>query len=186
MSPEVIRRLAQLRQEFYTLFSKAMEEPVKIVNRNSYASNLSMASWIDNQARFNYIYIYAHTAPDELVPDRPLTLRLSVNKGGDFMAPTWQKRGSQELNRSWHFELILLPEEILDFLPWIVHLIKSYNQGADLLIPEPPYPLVHQLAKGMGLQNAQTYDASNRLAQPLYPVARKEECLSAFPKQQYR
>lgn len=119
---------------------------------------------------------YAYTAPDKLVPYRPLTLRLSVNKGGDFMALTRQRKGSQELNRSWNFELILLPEEILDFLPWIIHLIEAYDQGAAALIPEPPYPLVPELlvleATGVPrFRVAQTYDASHKLAQPSHPWA---------------
>ncbi|WP_421654588.1 hypothetical protein [Leptothermofonsia sp. ETS-13] len=167
MTPESIRILSQLRQEFYSLFATAMEVPVKITNRNSHSNNLSIASWIDAQQRLNYMCVYAHTAPDELVPDRPLTLRLVVNKGGDMVAITRQKKSGQEINQSWYFELILLPEEILDFLPWIVILIQSYDTSSTALVPEPPHPLDSRSSTTQSFRNTRTQKASNKLSQQI-------------------
>ena len=36
--------------------------------------------------------------------------------------------------------LNLLPEEILDFSPWIVSLVKSYEKGSTSFALEPPHP----------------------------------------------
>lgn len=117
MNPEAIRTVVQLRQNFYYLFAKAMEVQVSITNSNSYASNPSIASWIDRRKQLNYVCVYAHTAPDELVPERPFILRLAINKGAGVVTTTKRGENCRGLNQSWHFELTLLPEEILDFLP---------------------------------------------------------------------
>lgn len=141
MTPEAIRTISQLRREFYSLFAAAMKMPVSITNSNSsYASNPSIASWVDGRQRLNCVYVYAHTAPDNLVPERPFILRVTTNKGVGIITTTRRGKDCRELNQSWHLELTLLPEEILDFLPWIVGLVKSYDQGSTSFVQEPPHP----------------------------------------------
>lgn len=169
MTPEAIRTISCLRQDFYSLFASAMEVPVKITNRNSQTGNLSVASWVDSQQRLNYLYIFAHTAPDDLVPERPLTLQIRVNKGGDTVALTRQKRGDQELNRSWHLELTLLPDEILDFLPWIVSLVGFYDRGAVSPVPPPPHPLDTVPSLTMLFHSSRTQKASTQLSKKRFP-----------------
>ena len=162
MTPAAIRLVSQLRHEFYAGFAATMEVPVTITNENSSASNPSMAYWVDNQQRLNYVRIYAHTAPDELVPDRPFILRLAVNKSADSAATARRERGCQGLNQSCHFELTLLPEEVLDFLPWIVGLVQSYEKGAAAFVQEPPYPLEFKTSNSVLSQNAWTQKAGGR------------------------
>lgn len=141
MTPEAIRTVSQLRQEFYTGFAAAMGVPVKVNQSNSYASNISMASWLDQRQRFNYVCIYAHLAPDELVPERPLILRLAINQGAGIIANSKRGKGCQGLNQRRRFELTLLPEEILDFLPWMVQLAQARNIAPLEELSDPPYPL---------------------------------------------
>jgi hypothetical protein len=169
MNPESIRLVAQIRHEFYHLFAEAMQVPVDITKGNS-STNIARASWADNRQQLNYICVYAHTAPDELVPDRPLVLRLAVNKGGGFTTTTKMGRSCQGLNQRWHFELTLMPDEILEFLPWIVHLVQSAEKGNSHSIPEPPYPLNCHALEVNSLRHACTERASNRLSQQLMPL----------------
>jgi hypothetical protein len=169
MTPKAIRIVSQLRSEFYFLFAEAMKIPVNITSGNSYASNLPKASWVDTRQQLNYVCIYAHTAPDDLVPDRPLILRLSVNKGADLVVAAKRGRGSHGLNRSLYFELTLVPEEALDFLPWLVSLVKSHDTGSSSL-PEPPYPLDFKTSGGLGCRNAWTYKADSSLSKQLLPL----------------
>ncbi|NJP09422.1 MAG: hypothetical protein HC866_08005 [Leptolyngbyaceae cyanobacterium RU_5_1] len=185
MTPETIRIISQLRQEFYSLFATAMEVPVKITNRNSFAGNLSIASWVDSQQQLNYICIFAHTAPDELVPRRPLTLRLAVNKGGDVDAIVRQKKVGQELNQSWHFELTVLPEEILDFLPWIVSLIETYDTDSVSLVPEPPHPLESKLSITRLFQTIRTQKVGHKLSQQVLSQQECLTCLSSFQTRRF-
>jgi hypothetical protein len=138
MTPETVRTIAQIRQEFYALFTETMDTPVTVVNRNSYSSNFSIAFWFDGHQRLNYLCIFAYTAPDQLIPDRPLTLRLVMNTGGDALVITRYKKGNQELNRNWRFQLILLPEEVLSLLPWIVNLIRFYDADSVASLPQSP------------------------------------------------
>lgn len=166
MTPEAIRLVSQLRHEFYSLFAAAMNAPVNISNGNSYTSNLAMVSWVDSRQRLNYVRVYAHTAPDELVRERPLILRIAVNKGAGILTMTKREKGCQGLNQSWNFELTLLPEEILDFLPWIVSLTKSYDNGSASFIPEPPYPLEFKASNALS-NNAWTRKATSRNSQQL-------------------
>lgn len=178
MTPEAIRTLSQLRQNFYSLFAAAMEVPVRITNRNSQTNNLSMASWVDRRQQLNYMYIFAHTAPDRLVPERPFTIRIAINTGGDTVAIARQKQGMQELNRNWYFELTLLPDQVLDFLPWIVSMIASYETGFTTLMPDPPHPLDCKPSSLVRLRNAKTQKAINQLSQPLCLQPELMPCLN--------
>lgn len=157
--------VSQLRQEFYCLFAVTMKASVNITSGNSSTSNPSMAFWVDNQQRLNYLYIYACTAPDELIPERPFVLTVAINRSAGTPTTANRGKGYRALNRNWDFALTLLPEEILDFPPWIVGLIKAYNSSSTFLIPEPPHPLQCRTADVMLLHSAQTYTASSKLAQ---------------------
>lgn len=171
MTPEAIRIVSQLRQEFYSLFAAAIKVPVNITQGNSYSNNLSMASWVDSRKRLNYLCVYAHTAPDVLVPDRPFILRVAVNKGADIIAVTRRGKGAQGLNRSWHFELTLLPDEILEFLPWVVSLVKSHENSSEPGIAEPPHPLDFERDLPR-TQSAWTHQASSQFSHPPSPQGR--------------
>lgn len=146
MTPEAIRIVSQLRREFYTLFAEAMEVPVSITNGNPSMANPPMASWIDDQRRLNYMRIYVYTAPDELLPERPFILKISVNKGGGIITAAKWRKDCQGLNQDWHFELTILPEELLDFLPWVVNVVNSCDQGLSSFVKEPPHPLDWKLS----------------------------------------
>jgi hypothetical protein len=178
MTPETIRVVSQLRHEFYSLFAAAMQIPVNITNEKSYASNLPTASWVDSRKRLNYVRVYAYIAPDDLVPDRPFILRVAVNKGADVIAAARRGKSFDGLNRSWQFELTLLPEEVLDFLPWIVSLVKFYDRGSSSVMPEPPYPIDFRTSEKSFSHNAWTDRANNRLAQQLLPSQGHLPCLN--------
>lgn len=158
MTPEAIRIVQELRREFYSLFATAMKVPVRITG-NSYSSNFPTASWLDKRQRLNYLSIYALTAPDRLVPERPFILRIAINKGaGRVTSAKWGEQ-CQGFNQGWHFELTVLPEEMLDFLPWIVSLVKAYDKGSPSLVHEPPHPFDFKMSKGLSSNNAWTQSA---------------------------
>lgn len=140
MTPEIIRTISKLRNDFYTAFAEAMEEPVKI-SGNSYNSLASIASWVDRNQRFNYITIYAYLAPDDLASDRPFILRTSINKGAGTVTLPRYGQACRGLNQQWSLELTVLPGELLDFLPWIVDLVQAQVQGLHSFSQRPPYPL---------------------------------------------
>lgn len=168
MTPETIRIVAQLRREFYTLLAATIQVPVSISKDNPSTSCRSMASWIDDRQRLNYVLVYAYIAPDALVPKRPFILRVAVNKGaGLVMNPKWRK-DCRGLNQSWHFELTLLPEEILDFLPWIVSLIESHGNYSASVVEIPPHPLNFKMSHVALLQDAWTQKAWQYHADSIY------------------
>jgi hypothetical protein len=140
MTPEAIRIVSQLRREFYSLFADAMKVPVSITASNPSTGNPPMASWVDDRQRFNYLRVYVYTAPDELLPERPFILRISVNKGGGIPTVARWRKDCRGLNQSWSCELTLLPEEILDFLPWLVSLVISQEHEPISGVTEPPHP----------------------------------------------
>ncbi|MFE4107620.1 hypothetical protein [Almyronema epifaneia] len=135
MTPEAIRTISQVRHEFYKLFAAEISEPVNITKGNSYSSNTAKVSWIDRYQRPNYACLYAHIAPDRLLPDRPLILRLGVNQGLNF-EPT-KRHQELHLNRQklLRFELTLLPDEILKFVPWLISLLQTHEKGSGLITP---------------------------------------------------
>ena len=162
MTPEAIRIIAQLRREFFTKFAAKMEVPVSITNGSSSTGNPPMASWIDDRQRLNYLRIYVYTAPDELMPERPFILRLSVNKGGGVATASKWRRDYRGLNQDWHFELTLLPEEMLDFLPWLVSFVKSQGQGSASFIQEPPHPFDFKYSNELLCNEAWTQKARQK------------------------
>lgn len=166
MTPETIRIITQLRREFYTLFAAAMEVPVNITNGSSSTGNPPMASWIDDRQRLNYLRIYVYTAPDQLIPERPFILRLSVNKGGGVATAAKWRRDYLGLNRDWHFELTLVPEEILDFLPWLVSVVQSYDQGSASFVQKPPHPFDFDISNVLLVNEAWTQKARQKRELP--------------------
>lgn len=170
MTPETIRIVSQLRYEFYSLFAVAMKVPVNVTPSNASLGNLPTASWIDNKQHLNYLRVCVHTAPDELIPERPFILRVSVNKGTGIVAPKNWRQDCRGLNQGWHFELTLLPEEILDFLPWIVSLVKSHENGSASLMQAPPHPFQSEIADVL-LVNAAWTQKAWQFADSLRPGA---------------
>ncbi|XGV99386.1 MAG: hypothetical protein ACAF41_10675 [Leptolyngbya sp. BL-A-14] len=134
--------VSNLRRDFYTLFATAMNVPVKI-SGSSYNRSSSIASWVDEQEHLNYVSIYAHTAPDNLLAERPFILRVAINKGAGGITFFKRDQPHQGMNQGWHFELTVLPEELLAFLPWIVSLVKAKTKknGSSFSLQEPPYPV---------------------------------------------
>jgi hypothetical protein len=163
MTPDTIRTLTSLRDQFYCLFSAAMEASVRVTHGNTSTNNPAMAFWVDDQQRLNYIRVYAHTAPDVLVPERPFVLRVSVNKGAGTPLATKQAKGCRGHNQSWHFELTVLPEELLDFVPWIVSVIKVQEKRSAAAAQTPPYPFTRQASAAFD-KDAWTQNARQRVA----------------------
>ena len=141
MTPEAISIVVQLRGEFYTLLAAKSQVPVNISRDNHSTSYRSMASWIDNRQQLNYLLVYPYIAPDTLVPKRPFILKIAINRGAGSMVNAKWRKNCRGVNQSWHFELTLLPEEILDFLPWVVSLIESQDNDSALERETPPHPL---------------------------------------------
>jgi hypothetical protein len=111
------------------------------------------------------VYVYAYSAPDDLFPGRPLILRLSINKGVEIVdMPKFGKK-RQGRSRKWYFELTLLPEEVIDFLPWIVDLVQAHDQGFGSFNQDPPHPLDLRSSKSSSPYRAQTQKAMNMLLQ---------------------
>ncbi|MBR8835643.1 MAG: hypothetical protein DSM106950_16925 [Stigonema ocellatum SAG 48.90 = DSM 106950] len=139
MTPEAKHIVSELRREFYSLFACAMNVPVRITGA-SYSSNSPIASWIDDRQLLNYLNVYPYIAPDELIPFRPFILRLAINKSAGKVTVVKKDQECRGPNLQWDFELTVLPREILDFLPWIVSLVKADHKGSPSLLQVPPHP----------------------------------------------
>ncbi|WP_299487641.1 hypothetical protein [Acaryochloris sp. IP29b_bin.137] len=144
MTPEAKQILVQLRETFYTQFAAAMKRDVSVTKDNSLVFSPSLAaivSWVDDQQRFNYLSVQAHTAPDPLYPGRPLTLRITINPPSGIITntKTVQKKMGLSLNSSWSLNLTVLPEEIVDMAHWVASWIHA--QDNDSIAIAAPYRL---------------------------------------------
>lgn len=140
MTPEAKQILAQLRDTFYTQFASAMQQDVSITKDNSLLFSPALAeiaSWVDDKQRFNYLSVHAHTAPDYLVPRRPLTLQISINPPSGILAntKTVHKKTGLSLNQSWSLKLTVLPEEIVDMAHWVASWIHSQENDSIAIAP---------------------------------------------------
>ncbi len=145
MTPESIRVLSSLRTEFYTQFVSAMQVPVKI-SGSSYNSISFVASWLNDREQLNYLNIYAYSAPDELAVKRPFILRVAINKGAGNMGFARQAQAFRGVNQKWQLELTVLPDQLLDFLPWVVNLVQAHAKGESSFMQETPHPVTLELS----------------------------------------
>lgn len=152
MTPEAIRIVSQLRGEFYSHFAVGMKVPVKVVSSNSF----HIATWVDAKKQLNYLNVYAYTAPDEIFPQRPFLLRVAINRSAGRLTYIRQWQDCQNINQKWDFELTLLPDEILDFIPWIVNLVKFSDKDLPLSVKEPPHLFSFKLSPSGGCDRAWT------------------------------
>jgi hypothetical protein len=152
MTPEAASILNSLREDFYDLFQAKMKMPVKVSKGKSLIFNPSMApilSWVDLQERVNYLSIYAHAAPDQLIPGRPLLLRVAVNRWPHTSGQSAKNQKEPEGNQDWSWELTLLPEEVMAFAPWLARWIEADSRSAELRQRPPsmleffPHPQAH-------------------------------------------
>ncbi|NJK42152.1 MAG: hypothetical protein HC934_13990 [Acaryochloridaceae cyanobacterium SU_2_1] len=130
MTPEAKQILAQLRDEFYRKFAEVMQRPINLSKDSTLIFNPSLApiaTWLDSQDQFNYLNVYAYTAPDNLTPHRPLTVQISINSPGP--AKEVQRKTGYSLNQDWSLTLTVLPEEALGIVHWVASWIHS--QGND-------------------------------------------------------
>ncbi|MGF1601368.1 MAG: hypothetical protein ACFCU8_04995 [Thermosynechococcaceae cyanobacterium] len=135
MTPEAASILTSLREDFYDLFQAKMKMPVKVSKGKSLIFNPSMApivSWIDLQERTNYLSIYAHTAPDQLIPQRPLLLRVAVNRWPTTSGQSGKGQKDPQGNQDWSWELTLLSEEMMAFAPWLARWIEADSRSVEL------------------------------------------------------
>ncbi|WP_299405636.1 hypothetical protein [Acaryochloris sp. IP29b_bin.148] len=144
MTPDAKQILVQLRETFYAQFAAAMKRDVSVTKDNSLVFSPSLAaiaSWVDDQQRFNYLSVTAHTAPDALFPNRPLTLRITINPPSAVMTntKTVHKKTGLNLNQAWSLNLTVLPEELEGITHWVASWIHS--QDNDSIAIGAPYRL---------------------------------------------
>jgi hypothetical protein len=161
MTPAAAAIVSELRGRFYSHFAAAMPPLVTVVNAKQGAPGTSVAAWVDAHQQLNYLYVYACVAPDPFLPERPLILRVSINKGAEMPSLSRIKRGSRSLNQDWHFDLTLLPEEVLAFVPWVVGMTQA--QAGDAAALDPPHPLTF-VSNPRSFLNAWTHSAWGCLA----------------------
>ncbi len=175
MTPEAIRIVSELREAFYSRFEVGMKTSVTLSNRNS-STNHAIATWLDQRQQLNYLYVYAHSAPDTLIPTRQFILRVSINKGAIPIPAVRQKKGTQGMNQAWQFNLTVLPEELLEFVPWTVSLIQSCKRNSVSAAQEPPSLLTFKLSNGLLLNDAWTRNAWQCLEELSFPDKLLEHC----------
>ncbi|MGF1567402.1 MAG: hypothetical protein ACFCVD_04930 [Nodosilinea sp.] len=148
MTPEATQKISKLRTEFYGRFANALGTSVSITKEKSYSSTLPKASWTDAQQRLNYLCMYAYSAPDVLVPERPLVLRVGVNLGAELFTGPSRGKGARRYNQTCQFYLTLLPHEVLASMPWLIAVLDQ-QYGLELAaLPTPPYTLDQEQGAG--------------------------------------
>ena len=143
MTPEAASILNSLREDFYDLFTTKMKVPVQLSKGKSLIFNPSMApvtSWVDKHNRVNCLAIYAHMAPDSLIPHRPLILRIAVNQWPNTANQASKNVRDPQFNRDWGWELSLLAEQVIAFAPWLASWIEAESRSTELM-KRPPHAL---------------------------------------------
>ncbi|WOD37697.1 hypothetical protein [Nodosilinea sp. E11] len=166
MTPEVTQQVSRLRSEFYAQFADAQNTAVTINKEKSYASTPPKVSWTDTQQRLNYLCIYAYSAPDVLVPDRPLVLRIGVNLGAEVLAGVSRGKGIRRYNQACQFYLTLLPDEAMALMPWVLDALNRDAKPQLTTLPLPYHKLVPELG-GSVAPSFWTHTAQRAVKSPL-------------------
>lgn len=165
MLPESAQQVSKLRAQFYRSFADSLDVSANISREKSYSSTLPRVSWTDDQGRLNYMCMYAHSAPDVLLPDRPMVLRVGVNLGAELSTGASSERGRRRYNWTCQFYLTLIPTELSAALPWIIQALAQ-PYGLDLeALPKLPYTLESNAAAGQ-INSLWTHLALQQMQQP--------------------
>jgi hypothetical protein len=66
---------------------------------------------------------------------------------------------------------------MLDFLPWLVSLVKSNDRSSDSFVPKSPHPLDGNASNAQSFRKAWTQEASGRLSEQVL-ASQKQQALS--------
>ncbi|MGB3136768.1 MAG: hypothetical protein WBG38_20700 [Nodosilinea sp.] len=165
MLPESAQQVSKLRSQFYHSLAAALEAPVTISKEKSYASTLPRVTWTDDQGRLNYVCLYAHSAPDVLLPDHPMVLRIGVNLGTELSTRVSSDRGRRRYNWTCQFYLTLVSSELSAALPWIVEALGQSSGFDPEALSDLPYILESRESPG-GVVSLWTHLALKQMKPP--------------------
>lgn len=136
---------ARLRRSFATELAGALSMPATV----HWRPGLPATCWLDPSGCLNHarLLTYLHPCSDDL--QRPLILRVSIN----CYAFDWEEHVRRRMGwpqpedfpvgavlSLWHYELSLLPGQVLAFAPWVAALAQAQARGDESLLPAPPQP----------------------------------------------
>lgn len=139
--PEASRLTTWCRRQFASRLAGALGQP-------SWASiQRPAAYWLDHRDCLNHARVTVYRTPCCQDPRAPLILRIAVNlhavdhPGRVVRRMAWRPPlgdwDSFVLGAGWSFELSALPEEILDFVPWVAFLAWAHEGGATRFLKAP-------------------------------------------------
>ena len=108
--------------------------------------------WADSYGRLCNLWVGPYMTPTPDWPKKPLIIRIEVNRSPGYVPryvierfgdSCWNEDVSAPPKRS--LQLSMRPEELLDFLPWIVRWVDFIETGRSLC--DPPHPVRWWYAK---------------------------------------
>jgi hypothetical protein len=142
--PEASRITTWIRRQFAVRLAGVVGHP-------SWASTRRpVAYWLDRNHRLNRALVLAYQSPCPEDPRAPLILRISINyhAGEDAERVVRRMLGVKPREETpffsppdWSFELSALPEQVIDFVPWVMFLAWAHETGSVrfLKTPHPCY-----------------------------------------------
>lgn len=139
--PAASRLTTWCQRQFAQRLAGALGQP-------SWASTRKAAAyWLDHRACLNHARVLAYRSPCREDPAAPLILRISMNlhaadhPGRIVRRMAWSPPlGDWDaflLGPEWTFEMSALPEEILDFVPWVAFLAWAHQGGSARFLKTP-------------------------------------------------
>ena len=143
MCPQEASKLTtHLRREFTHRLAASLPMPAGVRR----VPGVPIAYWLDPSGRLNHARVDAHMAPCREERDCPLILRISINylaldhHQAIIRRMGWESeyKGGYGSSVGWAYELTVLPEQILDFVPWIASLAVAHAaHDESRLLPTP-------------------------------------------------
>lgn len=138
---EAESRAKRLRRSFLEQLTEQLSLPAFFHTR----PGLPATCWLDPEGRFNQTQIVTLSSPHVESLDAPLILRVSINYLRFFYAAAVRKRAGwpdlsawQEQPHSWSYELSLLADQLMEFVPWVAHLALAKTHQDERLLLSPP------------------------------------------------
>ena len=136
---------AQLRREFAAALQQHLTLPATV----RWTPGLPITCWLDEWGYINHACVFTIGAPDGAASPDLLVLRISINLlAFDGERAIRRRMGWPDISAfppepkpaGWHYELSLLPRQLLRFAPWIAELALAKAKHDGSLLTKPPAP----------------------------------------------
>ena len=150
---------ARVRRAFAAALASRLCLPATVC----WTPGLPATCWLDHDDGFNHARVLTISGPKSCCLEAPLILRVSINslafnyERAVCRRLSWPTTpGDGQESPRWRYELSLLPEQLVDFVPWTAALAEAQAYQDESMLIAPPHPCHFWMRTGLKCDYAWT------------------------------